>query len=74
MVRIARWLAERLDLRAFALLVAEGLREFGLLWAVFSVLDRLLTTGLSGTWLVVNLLFSFVVWLTGAILAVVKVR
>lgn len=74
MHRALEWLAERLDLPRLSRLVAEALREFGLLWAVFSVLDRIVSASATASWLVINLLFSFLVWLVGAVLEVRRPR
>ena len=44
---------------------AEAVRECGILWLVFSFLDRAVSSGLTLPWLVGNLCGSVAVWFIG---------
>lgn len=44
---------------------AEALRECGILWLVFSILDRLVAGSLTAAWVLSNVSVSIAMWLFG---------
>ena len=54
--------------------VAEGAREIGILWLVFSLLDRLVSSQLTAVWGILNILAALAVWGFGMYFDVVRRR
>jgi hypothetical protein len=45
--------------------VSEGMREVGVLWFVFALLDKLVAEQMTAEWLIVNTFASGIVWYVG---------
>ena len=43
--------------------IAEGVREIGILWLVFSMLDRLVVNQLTFSWALTNILAAVAAWM-----------
>lgn len=52
--------------------VAEGIREIGILWLAFSLLDRLVTNQLTFPWALTNLITAVAIWVLGIYIDVVR--
>ena len=52
----------------------EGVREIGILWLVFSMLDRIVTNQLTFSWGVTNLVGAIVIWLFGVYIDIARHR
>ena len=55
----------RLDMSRFATRSSEALREIGVLWLVFAMLDKLVTGGLTGTWIATHCTLALASWAFG---------
>jgi hypothetical protein len=63
---ILNWLSRKLDLYALRVAFGANMREFALLWLVFSLLDLFISDKLTPRWILGNSLFTLFVWLLGA--------
>jgi hypothetical protein len=54
--------------------IAEGVREIGILWLVFSMLDRILANRLTLQWSIANVAGSVAIWLLGLYIDIARHR
>jgi len=54
--------------------VGEGVREIGILWLVFSMLDRIVTNQLTFSWGLTNILGAIVIWVFGVYIDLARHR
>ncbi len=52
----------------------EGAREIGILWLVFSTLDRIVTNQLTFSWGLINILGAIVFWVFGVYIDLARHR
>jgi hypothetical protein len=64
--KFKRWIGAKLDVRAVKLAFGHDLREFALLWLVFSLLDPLIAGSSSRSWMVTNGLLCIALWIAGS--------
>jgi hypothetical protein len=60
------WLDERIDLEEVRIAIGHDMREFALLWLVFSGLDPLVAGSSSFRWMIANGAFCVVLWVAGS--------
>ncbi|HKR65980.1 MAG TPA: hypothetical protein VJZ00_19770 [Thermoanaerobaculia bacterium] len=66
MKKFVMWLNRRVDVRQLLLALGHDLREFALLWLVFSFLDPLVAGTFSFRWTITNAVFGIVLWTSGS--------
>ncbi|HEY6843775.1 MAG TPA: hypothetical protein VI391_06370 [Thermoanaerobaculia bacterium] len=66
------WFNRRLDVSALRVAIGADVREFALLWLVFSALDVFVVGQLTPQWFIGNYAFGFVLWVLGAYIEMSK--
>ena len=64
----------QLDTALVAHRISEALREVGVLWLVFAMLDKLVTDDLSGTWIATHCSMAVASWTVGMYIELVSGR